>query len=65
MSEAGKKAGLLRKIVEYLLHSASQMIPVYMENILSCVNDKSTDVKKQVITFIEEMRLAIIFYYLR
>ncbi|KAL0829046.1 hypothetical protein ABMA28_003914 [Loxostege sticticalis] len=55
MSEAGKKAGLLRKIVEYLLHSASQMIPVYMENILSCVNDKSTDVKKQVITFIEEM----------
>ncbi|XP_063828995.1 symplekin [Ostrinia nubilalis] len=55
MSEGGKKTALLRKIIELLLHSASQMIPVYMENILSYVNDKSTDVKKQVITFIEEM----------
>lgn len=56
MSEAGKKSGLLRKIIEYLLHSASQMIPVYLDNILSYVNDKSTDVKKQVIGFIEEIR---------
>lgn len=56
MSEGNKRAGLLRKIIEYILHSASQMIPVYMDNIISYVNDKSTDVKKQVISFIEEMR---------
>lgn len=56
MSEGTKRANLLRKIIEVLLHQGSQMIPVYMENILSFVSDKSTDVKKQVIGFIEELR---------
>ncbi|CAB3227848.1 unnamed protein product [Arctia plantaginis] len=55
MADSGRKSDLLRKIVEVLLHQCSQMIPVYLENILSLVNDKSTDVKKQVIAFIEEL----------
>ncbi|KAL4715815.1 hypothetical protein ACJJTC_006394 [Scirpophaga incertulas] len=55
MAEGNKKAGLLRKIIELLLHSASQMIPVYMDNVLSYVSDKSNDAKKIVISFIEEI----------
>ncbi|KAI8431976.1 hypothetical protein MSG28_004505 [Choristoneura fumiferana] len=55
MAEGKKKTDLLRKILEILLHQVPQMIPVYMDNILSYVNDKSTDVKKQVIAFIEEI----------
>ncbi|XP_047533985.1 symplekin [Vanessa atalanta] len=58
MAEGTKKANLLRKIVEVLLHQAPQMVPVYMENILSLVNDKSTDVKRQVVAFIEELSKA-------
>lgn len=56
MSEGNKKVNLLRKIIEVLLHQAPQMVPVYMDNILSCVNDKSADVKRQVVAFIEELR---------
>ncbi|CAG9583059.1 unnamed protein product [Danaus chrysippus] len=55
MSEGNKKVNLLRKIIEVLLHQAPQMVPVYMDNILSCVSDKSTDVKRQVVAFIEEL----------
>ncbi|XP_075976917.1 symplekin scaffold protein [Anticarsia gemmatalis] len=55
MAEGGRKSDLLRKIIEVLLHQCSQMIPVYLENILSLASDKSTDVKKQVIAFIEEL----------
>lgn len=55
MAEGGRKSDLLRKIIEVLLHQCSQMIPVYLENVLSLANDKSTDVKKQVIAFIEEL----------
>ncbi|XP_050344199.1 symplekin [Nymphalis io] len=58
MAEGTKKANLVRKIVEVLLHQAPQMVPVYMENILSLVNDKSTDVKRQVVAFIEELSKA-------
>ncbi|XP_046967815.1 symplekin [Vanessa cardui] len=58
MAEGTKKANLLRKIVEVLLHQAPQMVPIYMENILSLVNDKSTDVKRQVVAFIEELSNA-------
>ncbi|CAH2090114.1 unnamed protein product [Euphydryas editha] len=58
MAEGNKKANLLRKIIEVLLHQAPQMVPVYMENILSFVSDKSTDVKKQVVAFIEELSKA-------
>lgn len=56
MAEGNKKSDLLRKIIEVLLHQASLMLPVYIDNILSFVSDKSTDVKKQVIAFIEEIR---------
>lgn len=56
MAEAKKKSDILRKILEVLLHQVPQMIPVYMDNILSYVNDKATEVKKQVIAFIEEIR---------
>lgn len=56
MAEGHKKADLLRKIIEVLLHQASQMVPVYIDNILSYVSDKSTEVKKQVVAFIEEIR---------
>lgn len=56
MAEGQKKADLIRKIIEVLLHQASQVIPVYIDNILSYVNDKSTEVKKQVLAFIEEIR---------
>lgn len=56
MAEGHKKADLLRKIIEVLLHQASQMVPVYIDNILSYVSDKSTEVKKQVLAFIEEIR---------
>lgn len=56
MSEGAKKANLLRKIIEVMIHQAPQTIPLYMENVLSFVSDKSTDVKKQVIAFIEELR---------
>lgn len=56
MAEGNKKANLLRKIIEVLLHQTPQMVPVYMENILSLVSDKSTEVKKQVVAFIEELR---------
>ncbi|CAH2041674.1 unnamed protein product, partial [Iphiclides podalirius] len=55
MSEGNKKANLLRKIVEVMIHQAPQTIPLYMENVLSFVSDKSTEVKKQVIAFIEEL----------
>ncbi|XP_053608461.1 symplekin [Plodia interpunctella] len=55
MAEGKKKADLFRKISEVLLHHAPQMIPVYMENILSYASDKSTEVKKQVVSFIEEL----------
>ncbi|XP_041981229.1 symplekin isoform X2 [Aricia agestis] len=55
MSDGPKKASLLRKINEVLLHQLPDMIPVYMENVLSNVTDKFTDVKKQVISFIEEI----------
>ncbi|XP_037873084.1 symplekin [Bombyx mori] len=55
MAEGNKKAGLLRKVIEVLLHQGSQMIPVYMENILSYISDKNTDVKKQVAYFVEEL----------
>ncbi|KAM3958748.1 symplekin scaffold protein [Aphomia sociella] len=55
MAEGNKKADLMRKSIEVLLHQTPQMIPVYMDNILSCVSDKSTEVKKQVVSFIEEL----------
>ncbi|CAH0400259.1 unnamed protein product [Chilo suppressalis] len=55
MAEGTKKTNLLRKTVELLLHSASQMLPVYIENILSYVSDKSNDIKKLVVNFIEEI----------
>lgn len=55
MSEGHKRSDLLRKIIEVLLHQGSSLIPLYVENILSFVSDKSTDVKKQVIGFIEEL----------
>lgn len=56
MSEGKKKSDLLRKIIEVLLHQGSEMLPVYMEIILSYVSDKNTDVKRHVIGFIEELR---------
>lgn len=55
MAEGGRRSDLLRKIVELMLHQCSSAIPLYIDNILSYVNDKSTDVKKQVISFIEEL----------
>ncbi|XP_068627947.1 symplekin [Battus philenor] len=55
MSEGNKKSNLLRKIIEVMLHQAPQTIPMCMENVLSFVSDKSTDVKKQVVAFIEEL----------
>ncbi|XP_052742119.1 symplekin isoform X2 [Bicyclus anynana] len=55
MSEGKKKAGLVRKIIEVLLHQVPQMVPVYMENILSYMSDKSPEVKKLVVGFIEEL----------
>uniref|UniRef100_A0A2A4JBI5 Symplekin n=1 Tax=Heliothis virescens TaxID=7102 RepID=A0A2A4JBI5_HELVI len=55
MLEGNRRADCVRKVVELLLHQCSSMLPLYMENILSYVNDKSTDVKKQVISFIEEI----------
>ncbi|XP_049875001.1 symplekin [Pectinophora gossypiella] len=55
MAEGNKKSDLLRKIIEVLLHQASQMVPVYMDNILSYSSDKSTEVKKLVVAFIEEI----------
>ncbi|XP_045773505.1 symplekin isoform X2 [Maniola jurtina] len=55
MSEGKKKANLLRKIIEVLLHQVPTMVPVYMENILSFVSDKSPEVKKLVVGFIEEL----------
>ncbi|XP_045499510.1 symplekin isoform X1 [Colias croceus] len=55
MSDGGKKCGLLRRIVELLLHQLSPMIPLYMENVLSFVSDKSTEVRKIVIGFIQEL----------
>ncbi|XP_072944424.1 symplekin [Epargyreus clarus] len=55
MVEGSRKADLFRKIIEVLLHQAPEMITVYMDNIMSYVNDKSNDVKKQVIAFIEEI----------
>lgn len=55
MSEGNRRADCVRKVVELLLHQCSSMLPLYMENILAYVNDKSTDVKKQVISFIEEL----------
>ncbi|CAG5043566.1 unnamed protein product [Parnassius apollo] len=55
MSEGTKKSNLLRKIVEVMLHQAPQTVPLYMENILSFVSDKSTEVRKQVVAFIEEL----------
>ncbi|XP_063385231.1 symplekin [Cydia fagiglandana] len=55
MSDGKKKTDLLRKIIEVLVHQLPEMIPVYMENILSYINDKNTEVKKQVVTFIEEV----------
>lgn len=58
MSEGGKRASFLRRIVEVLTHQLSSMIPMYMENVLSFVNDKCTDVRKIVIGFIEELRLV-------
>lgn len=56
LSEGTKRANLLRKIIEVMIHQAPQSIPTYIENVLSFVSDKSTDVKKQVVAFIEELR---------
>lgn len=56
MSEGTKKVNLLRKIIEILLHQGSDLIPLLLENVLSFGNDKSNDVKKQVVVFIEEIR---------
>lgn len=58
MAEGVKKVNLLRKIIEVLLHQGSQFVPLYIQNILSFGGDKSNDVKKQVIVFIEEIRLV-------
>ncbi|XP_013162080.1 PREDICTED: symplekin isoform X2 [Papilio xuthus] len=55
LSEGTKRANLLRKIMEVMIHQAPQTIPMYIENVLSFVSDKSTDVKKQVVAFIEEL----------
>ncbi|XP_026745260.1 symplekin-like, partial [Trichoplusia ni] len=55
MAEGGRRAELLRKVIELLLHQCSSMLPVYVENVLSFVNDKSTEVRKQVISFIEDL----------
>ncbi|KAJ0176277.1 hypothetical protein K1T71_008451 [Dendrolimus kikuchii] len=55
MSQGNKRSDLLRKTIEVLLHQGSSFLPVYLENILSFVGDKSNDVKKQVIGFIEEL----------
>ncbi|XP_013136143.1 PREDICTED: symplekin [Papilio polytes] len=55
LSEGTKRANLLRKIIEVMIHQAPQSIPTYIENVLSFVSDKSTDVKKQVVAFIEEL----------
>lgn len=58
MAEGGKKVQLLRKTIEVLLHQGSQYIPLYIQNILSFGGDRSNNVKKQVIVFIEEIRWA-------
>ncbi|VVD01257.1 unnamed protein product [Leptidea sinapis] len=55
MSEGNKKAGLLRKIIEVLMHQLSSLIPLYMENVLKFVNDKTTEVRKIVVGFIEQL----------
>ncbi|KAG6455912.1 hypothetical protein O3G_MSEX009451 [Manduca sexta] len=55
MSDGHKKADLLRKSIELLLHQCSHMLPTHLENVLSYVSDKSTDIKKQVVGFIEEL----------
>ncbi|CAK1542923.1 unnamed protein product [Leptosia nina] len=55
MSEGGKRAGLLRKIIEILTHQLSPMIPMYMENVLSFINDKLPETRKIIIAFIEEL----------
>lgn len=56
MAEGNKKAALLRKIIEVLIHQVPQMISTYLDIILSYSSDKSTEVKKQVISFVEEIR---------
>lgn len=56
MSDGPKKVNILRKTIEILLHQGSQHIPLFLENVLSYGNDKSSDVKKQVIIFIEQLR---------
>lgn len=56
MVEGNKKADLLRKVIEVLIHQVPQMIPTYLDIIMSYSSDKSTEVKKQVIAFVEEIR---------
>lgn len=67
MAEGGRRAELLRKVIELLLHQCSSMLPVYVENVLSFVNDKSTEVRKQVISFIEDLRsvnmVMLLFFF--
>ncbi|KAJ8720016.1 hypothetical protein PYW07_012059 [Mythimna separata] len=55
MSEGARRADNLRKAVELLLHQCSSVLPQYIENILTYYCDKSVDVRKLVIAFIEEL----------
>ncbi|KAJ8719394.1 hypothetical protein PYW08_011569 [Mythimna loreyi] len=55
MTEGSRRADSLRKAVELLLHQCSSMLPQYIENILTYYCDKSVDIRKLVIAFIEEL----------
>lgn len=55
MAAGNRKADLLRKINEIMIHQTPESVPLYLDTILSWVNDKSTEVKKQIVFLIEEL----------
>ncbi|CAG9135473.1 unnamed protein product [Plutella xylostella] len=55
LAEGGRRAELLRKAAEVLLHQLPALLPAHLDLVLSHAADKHTDVKKVVIGFIEQI----------
>lgn len=56
-----QKCEAITQIQEVLLHSDSDLLDEFIDNILSFAHDVSQDVRRCVVGFIEEIRYILIY----
>lgn len=54
-TDESEKYSLFRRIQEYLLHKAPELLPEFLQNFLDLATSKNVDVKKGLVGCLEEI----------